>query len=90
MAKLTALERAELIRSRLTATFHPETLHIIDDSHLHAGHEGAKGGASHFTVQIKSRQFENQSRIAQHRLIYQELNELIPNEIHALKIQILK
>lgn len=86
MAKFTPEERANIIRSRLEATFSPSELIITDDSHLHVGHAGAKGGASHFSVKIQSVQFTGLSLVAKHRLIYQALNDLIPEEIHALKI----
>lgn len=86
MAKFTPEERANIIRTRLEATFSPSELIITDDSHLHVGHAGAKGGASHFSVKIQSAQFTGLSLVAKHRLIYQALNDLIPEEIHALKI----
>lgn len=86
MAKFTPEERADIIRSRLKAAFLPSELVVTDDSHLHVGHAGAKNGASHFSVKIKSTQFNGLSLIAQHRLIYQTLQNLIPEEIHALKI----
>lgn len=86
MAKFTPEERANIIRTRLEAAFSPSELIVTDDSHLHVGHAGAKGGGSHFSVKIKSTKFENLSLIEKHRLIYQTLNDLIPEEIHALKI----
>jgi len=83
----TPTERAELIKHRLEEAFQPEVLIVTDESHLHVGHVGAKGGASHFAVVIKSQHFAHHSLIAQHRLIYQVLHDLIPHEIHALKIK---
>ena len=41
------------IHQRLQA-LEPAELEIIDDSHLHAGHAGSHGGASHFTVFFSS------------------------------------
>lgn len=77
-----------MMRERLTTALSPTTLTIIDDSHLHVGHAGAKGGASHFTLEIASPKFKGLGLIAQHRLIYDVLGDLIPQEIHALKIRI--
>lgn len=82
-----ASERQKIIAERLTQALSPMTLEIIDESHRHVGHEGAKGGASHFALLIVSSQFEGLSAIKRHQLIYQALQDLIPHEIHALKIK---
>lgn len=77
--------RIELIRSRLVA-LDPTRLDIRDDSHLHAGHEGAKGGAGHYHVRIVASCFAGQSLVARHRLVYDLLHDLIPYPIHALAL----
>lgn len=78
-------ERQQQIRERLTA-LEPSRLEIIDESHLHAGHAGAEGGASHFRVVIASTQFKGLAPLARHRLVYDRLHDLIPYPIHALAI----
>lgn len=83
-----ALARKQTLQNRLQA-LNPTALAIIDESHLHAGHEGAKGGASHFSVQIVSAEFSGLSPIKRHQLVYAQLSDLIPQEIHALKIKAL-
>lgn len=67
----------------------PIALTIIDESHLHLGHEGAKSGASHFNVIIVSNQFSGLSAVQRHQLVYAQLQAYIPHEIHALKIKAL-
>ena len=74
------------IDAELRAALHPEALEVIDDSHLHAGHAGAREGR-HFTVRVTSASFNGLSRVARHRLIYHALNRLIPLGIHALAIE---
>ena len=74
----------ETIEARL-ASLQPISLDIKDDSAMHAGHAGNTGGG-HFTVKIVSSQFSQKSQIIRHRLIYQALNDLIPQQIHALSI----
>jgi BolA protein len=64
----------------------PSALSITDDSHLHAGHAGAREGR-HFSVRITSARFAGLSRVARHRLVYDALHRLIPQGIHALAIQ---
>ncbi len=63
----------------------PSRLEVIDDSHLHAGHAGAREGR-HFTVRITSARFTGASRVARHRLVYDSLRLLMPAGIHALAI----
>lgn len=85
MKNLSPLERKALIANRLAA-LSPVTLEIIDESAAHVGHPGAQGGASHFALIIVSSQFVGLSLIKRHQMIYHLLKDLIPHEIHALKI----
>jgi BolA protein len=78
-------ERMDLLKERLAA-LSPRHLDIIDESHLHAGHEGSKDGASHFRVIIASDQFNGLTPLARHRLVYDRVQDLIPYPIHALAI----
>ena len=77
---------ADDIERQLRATLVPTALSISDDSHLHAGHAGAREGR-HFSVRIASPRFMGLSRVARHRLVYDALHPLIPQGIHALAIQ---
>lgn len=74
------------IEAALRTALAPASLDVQDDSHLHAGHAGAREGR-HFTVRIVSERFAGLNRIARHRLVYDALDELIPQGIHALAIQ---
>ena len=76
---------AEEIRAALQAALAPVTLEVQDDSHLHAGHAGAREGR-HFSLRIVSDRFNGLSRVARHRLVYDSLHDLIPRGIHALAI----
>lgn len=67
----------------------PSYVEIIDNSHLHRGHEGAKSGKGHFELKINADGLKNKSKIQQHRLIYQQLIHLFETDIHALEIKIL-
>jgi len=79
--------RIETIRERLLDALEPELLEIEDESHLHAGHAGARDGRGHFRVTVVSHAFGGASRIARHRLIYEALGTLMETDIHALTIQ---
>ena len=74
------------IDAAVRAALEPLKLEVVDDSHLHAGHAGAREGR-HFTVRITSARFNGLSRVARHRLIYDALQLLIPRGIHALAIE---
>jgi BolA family transcriptional regulator, general stress-responsive regulator len=78
--------REERLRQRLIAEFRPLELSVEDESHLHAGHAGAAGGASHFRIRIVAEAFRGKPAVARHRLIYAALGELMESEIHALAI----
>lgn len=80
------LSRSALLHNRLQ-TLTPTSLELIDESHLHAGHEGAKDGASHFRVHICSPKFAGLSTLARHRLVYECVQDLMPFPIHALAIK---
>jgi len=83
------VDRVQLIRDRLTAALEPVSLEIRDESHLHAGHEGAKSGGGHFSVSIVSDKFAGQNAVARHRLVYAALGPAMHSEIHALSISAL-
>jgi BolA protein len=74
------------LRDVLGAAFEPVDLAVTDDSHLHAGHAGAREGR-HFTVRITSKAFDGLSRVARHRLVYDAVRTLIAEGIHALAIE---
>ena len=73
------------IEQALRDALAPESLQVIDESHLHAGHAGARDGR-HFSVRVASPRFNGLSRVARHRLVYDALRSLIPQGIHALAI----
>jgi BolA family transcriptional regulator, general stress-responsive regulator len=86
---VNAATRQEMLRARLTAEFAPLELSVIDESHLHAGHAGAAGGAGHFRVRIVSSAFKGLSPVARHRLVYSAVAELLKGDIHALALEAL-
>ncbi|MFK8068513.1 MAG: BolA family protein [Gammaproteobacteria bacterium] len=80
-------ERVEMIREKLQSAFTPDQLEIVDESHLHAGHAGAKDGKGHFNLLIVSDQFSGQSLIKRHKMIYEAVADLMQSDIHALSIK---
>jgi BolA protein len=82
-------ERVATIRSRLEAAFQPDALDVVDESHRHAGHAGARDGRGHFQVRIVSRQFASKRPLERHRLVYAALGTLMQTDIHALAVNAL-
>ncbi|HEX5363494.1 MAG TPA: BolA family protein [Gallionella sp.] len=80
------MSRITAMRTRLAA-LEPVALEIIDDSHKHAGHAGARDGGGHYALKITSAQFVGKNTVARHRMIYSALGEMMRHEIHALNIQ---
>ena len=76
---------AQDIDAALREALAPTLLEVQDDSHLHAGHAGAREGR-HFSVAITSARFEGLARVERHRLVYDALRDLMPRGIHALAI----
>lgn len=81
-------DRLIAIRERLTAALQPTELEIIDESHLHAGHAGARDGRGHFRIRIASPLFEGRRPLERHRLVYDALGDLMETDIHAAAIEI--
>ncbi len=81
---------ADAMTKILTDRFAPLHLEVIDESHRHAGHAGARpGGESHFRVRIATRHFDGKTRIAQHRAVMEALDAQIKGGVHALAIEVL-
>ncbi|WP_411820507.1 BolA family protein [Hyphococcus formosus] len=81
---------SEKIRNKLIHSLGPERVEVIDESHLHAGHAGAReGGESHFRVLIVSKQFEGASRVARQRMVNSILREELAGPVHALAMKTL-
>ncbi len=81
---------AAAMEKKLTEALSPERLEIIDESHKHAGHAGARpSGESHFDVEVVAAAFEGKSRIERQRLVYGALAEEMAGDIHALSLRTL-
>ena len=84
------------IEQKLTAAFAPETLVVINESHLHAGHHHSGSdhhdafdgtGETHFRVRIVSAAFAGITRINRHRAVNQALASELDSGVHALAIE---
>lgn len=79
---------AEIIQRKIRERLSPSVLEVTDESHLHAGHAGAReGGESHFRINVVADQFEGLNRVARQRLINDILRDELAGPIHALAMK---
>jgi BolA family transcriptional regulator, general stress-responsive regulator len=75
---------AEALQAELT----PQALEVIDESHLHAGHSGARPeGETHFRLDVVASAFEGKSRVERHRLVNAVLDPAFKRGLHALALR---
>lgn len=79
-------QRLQAIRERIEQAMAPQSIEVIDESHKHIGHAGAKDGRGHFVVNVVADAFSGKSLIQRHRMVYDAMGELMETDIHALSI----
>ncbi len=81
---------ADDIRQKLTSTFAPTRLAIVDESDHHRGHAGYRpGGETHFRVELVAAAFAGKSRVERQRLVYAALGDLMKDQVHALALTVM-
>ncbi len=82
--------RKDLMTKKLQAAFSPLHLEVIDESHFHAGHAGAReGGETHYRVKITAAAFKGKNRLTMHRMVNDVLADDLSSGVHALAIEAL-
>ena len=79
-------QTAEKIKQKLLEHFSNSRVEIRNDSHLHAGHAGARQGG-HFYVEIEAKEFQGISPLARQRLVLAVVANMMDSEIHALSMR---
>jgi len=77
----------DAIEARLRERLHASHVEVIDESHLHAGHAGARDGGQHFRATIVSEDFAGLNRVRMQQLVYAAVEEWMGKEIHALSMK---
>lgn len=80
-------DRITRIRSRIQSALAPESLEVVDESHLHAGHAGARDGRGHYQVVVVSPDFQGKTRLQRHRMVFEAVGDLMVSDIHALGVK---
>lgn len=80
---------ADRMREKLSERFRPSRLDIVDESHRHEGHAGARpGGETHFALAITAAEFAGLGRLARQRLVYETLADELAGPVHALSLEV--
>jgi BolA protein len=83
------VDRRERIEAKLREELAAEHVEVVDESHLHRGHPGARSGGGHFRAVIVSARFEGLGALDAQRLVYRVLSDEMTGEIHALAMKTL-
>lgn len=77
------------LEKKLQSAFNPQKLEIINESHLHAGHQpGFDGtGESHIRIKLVADKFEGMARVERHRNVNALLVEEMDQGLHAIAIE---
>ncbi|MBT5074648.1 MAG: BolA family transcriptional regulator [Kordiimonadaceae bacterium] len=79
----------ENIESKMNKAIKTQFLEVIDESHKHAGHSGARPeGETHFHINMTADEFNGKSRVARQRLVYKILEDELAGPVHALSLSI--
>ena len=82
-------DRRSRIEAALVFAFSPLTLDVIDESHQHAGHSGARpGGETHYRVRMVTPAFVGLGRVEMHRRVNAVLQPEFDGGLHALALEL--
>jgi len=80
---------AQTIETKLTETFAPESVLVIDESEQHRGHGGwREGGETHFKVVMRAGAFDGLSRVDRSRRVHAVLRDELATSVHALALDL--
>lgn len=83
--RMVAMNRQQRMVNILTQALAPAALEVIDESHQHIGHAGARPeGETHYRVIVTSPVFIGQSRVERHRTVNALLQPEFDRGLHAL------
>ncbi len=82
------MNRQDRIRIILEKAFRPQSLDVIDESHMHSGHQpGFDGsGETHMRIRVVAEAFTNMSRVERQRAVTDLLKAEFDGGLHALSI----
>ena len=78
------------LEQKLEQAFSPASLEVINESHLHAGHQpGFDGqGESHIRIRMQAAAFDGKSRVEIHRAVNSLCTQEFEAGLHALALDV--
>ena len=78
----------DTVKKKINEEINPESIVLIDNSHLHTTHKSFDANKFHIKIIIKSKKLKSMSKIMAHKEIFSTLKDEMINKIHALEIEI--
>lgn len=77
------------IERKIREALSPDSVEIINESHLHAGHQETFDGTgeTHLRIKVVASAFEGMSRVERHRAINALVQEEIAEGLHAIAME---
>jgi len=83
------MTRAARIRAIIESAFEPAVVEVVDESHRHVGHAGARPeGETHYQLRVVSAAFAGMSRVARSRAVHAALAAEFRTGLHALSLSL--
>ena len=82
------MDFVDLVKEKINKKIVPDSIIIIDNSHLHSKHKSFDKNKFHLKIIIKSERLKNMDKINAHKEIFSILKDEMKNKIHALEIEI--
>lgn len=90
MSETALTGRAGRIVALLQGAFPGAEIRVVDDSHRHVGHAGARPeGETHYTVVVVAPGFAGMGRVARSRAAHAALAAEFGSGLHALSLRLL-
>ena len=77
------------IKQKIKEDINPESITLIDNSHLHVKHKFFDSERFHLKVVIRSESLKKMDKIKAHKKIFSILKDEMNSKIHALEIVII-
>lgn len=79
----------DTVKEKIKKKIGPESIILIDNSHLHTKHKSFDVNKFHLKIIIESKKLKSMNKIMAHREIFSILKDEMSNKIHALEIEII-